>query len=136
MFAAALDLPGLRQRARAASRAVALVVAALMLGMLAGGFGVALLYAWLRQTCGTLPALAIIAGGFAALSLMLLAIAGRRGRPASPRHNEADDVARLAGDGERLAAAAIDALRNGSHGSMLATLALAVLAGVALGRKV
>ena len=98
--------------------------------LVAAGFGLSLLYVWLQQIYGTMIALAIIGGGCALLALILLALAmvrpGRRQRAHAPQP---------ALTGNRTVDEAITAMQQGSRESMLAALALAVVTGVTLGRK-
>ena len=118
-----------------------LVAAASAALLVAAGFALALLYVWLAGLYGTMIALAIIAGGFAVLALILFLIAFLR--PAAKAHA----VHRAAPDMDVAAAAeslarsqrtieeSLAAVQQGSRESMLAALALAVVTGLALGRK-
>jgi hypothetical protein len=83
-----------------------------------------------------MPALGIIAGGCAALGLILFLIAFFRAasRP-RPIHREADGSERMIASGEHAIEEAIDAVQHGSREKMLAALSLALAAGVVLGRK-
>jgi hypothetical protein len=113
-------------RAIAISAALAVIaLAALLTGL---GFALSLLYVWLQQLYGTMAALAIVAGGCAAFGLLLFALAFvRRGRRPGPQPANAT--------GQRTMDEAIAAVQQGSRESMLAALALAVMAGMSLGRK-
>lgn len=123
----------LRGRLRALTITVVLALLALVALLVACGFGLSLLYVWLQQTLGTMPALAIIAGGCAVLALILLALAfarqGRRSPHRAPPRGEHDAST------ERVIEDALAALKQGSRESMLAAVALAVVTGVILGRK-
>ncbi len=116
---------------------MALTLAALLAWVIAAGFGLSLLYIWLDRIEGTMLALTIIAGGGATLGLVLLLIAflrpNRRRREAfEPRRRPVE--ARLAGS-ERMLDEAITAMQRGSRESMLAAVALALVAGLIVGRK-
>jgi hypothetical protein len=119
----------LRRSLRAATLTAVLTLFAFVVLLAAAGFGLALLTVWLQQALGTLPALAIVAGGCAVVALILLAIAflrpGRRRRPPPARD----------GSTERMIDEAIAAVQQGSRESMLAAVMLAVVTGVMLGRK-
>ena len=122
-----------KQRIRALTVTLMLTLVAIAAVLVAIGFGLSLLYVWLQQLYGTMPALAIVGGGCAALALVLFMIAFLR--PASrPRpHVEAPDPA--VGHAQRSVEEAVAAVQQGSRESMLAAIALAVVAGVTLGRK-
>ncbi len=118
-----------------------LVVAASAALLVAAGFALALLYVWLAGLYGTMIALAVIAGGFAVLALILFLIAFLRpaAKSRAVRHAAADtDVAAAAeslASSQRTIEEALAAVQQGSRESMLAALALAVVAGLAIGRK-
>jgi hypothetical protein len=102
--------------------------------LVAIGFGLSLLYVWLQQIYGTMPALGIIAGGCAGLALILFMIAFLR--PASRRMRHSANLSqRIIATGERAVDESIDAVQQGSRETMLVALATALVAGVALGRK-
>ena len=126
----ALDL---RRRLRAATVTAVLALIAFVILLVAAGFGLALLYVWLQQVVGTVPALAILAGGCAVLALILLAIAFLRPGPRRAPRREAP--AGRDGSTERMIEDALAAVQQGSRESMLAAVALAVVTGVILGRK-
>ena len=69
MFAAVLSLFDCKRRIHALKVTVALTLAAVAVVLVAIGFGLSLLYVWLQQIYGTMPALAIIAAGCAVLVL-------------------------------------------------------------------
>ena len=135
MFAACMSLckGEFKARIRSMTVTVVLTLAAIPVVLIAIGFGVSLLYVWLQQMYGTMPALAIIAGGCAGLALILLMIAFLRpkGRP----QRVASAPERALGSGERAIEDAVAAMQQGSRETMLAALALALVAGVTLGRK-
>jgi hypothetical protein len=135
MFAACMSLckGELKRRVRALTVTAALMLAAVAVVLVAIGFGLSLLYVWLQQIYGTMPALAIIAGGSAGLALILFMIAFLR--PASRPRRDADASERAIGSAQRSVDEAIAAVQQGSRESMLAALALALVAGVTLGRK-
>ena len=125
----------LRGRLRALTITAVLALLALVALLVACGFGLSLLYVWLQQMLGTMPALAIIAGGSALLALILLALAfARPGRRAPPRRASPRGAPNGAST-DRLIEDALAALQQGSRESMLAAVALAVVAGVILARK-
>ena len=138
MFAACMSLckGELKRRIRALTVTAALALAALAIVLVAIGFGLLLLYVWLQQLYGTMPALAIIAGSCVGLAAILFLIAFFR--PASrprPVRREAGGSERMIAGGEQAIEEAIDAVQHGSRETMLATLSLALVAGVVLGRK-
>ena len=67
MFAACMSLckGEFKRRIRALTVTGALVVTGAAIVLVAIGFGLSLLYVWLQQLYGTMPALGIIAGGCA-----------------------------------------------------------------------
>jgi hypothetical protein len=138
MFAACMSLckGEFKRRIRALTVTAALALAAAAIVLVAIGFGLSLLYVWLQQLYGTMPALGIIAGGCAALGLILFLIAFFRAasRP-RPIHREADGSERMIASGEHAIEEAIDAVQHGSREKMLAALSLALASGVVLGRK-
>ena len=136
MFAAVLSLFDCKWRIHALKVTAALTLAAVAVVMVAIGFGLSLLYVWLQQIYGTMPALAIIAAGCAVLGLILFLIAFLR--PAShPRaiRRDADVSGGTIASGERPIDEAIASVQQGSRETMLAALSLALVAGVILGRK-
>ena len=137
MFAACMSLckGEFKRRIHALTVTAALMLAAVAIVLVAIGFGLSLLYVWLQQIYGTMPALGIIAGGCAVLSLILFMFAFLR--PASRRQppRVADGVERATAGGERAIEEAIAAVQHGSREAMLAALALAVVAGLTLGRR-
>jgi len=128
----------LRARLRAMTVTAVLTVIGVLLILTALGFGLALLYVWLAQMLGMLVALAIIGGGCALLALILFAIAAwrpgpgdRRARRAPPRPERAADTAT-----DRVLDDALAAMQGGSREQMATALALALVTGMMLGRKV
>ena len=131
MIAALVELfaAGLRRKLLSLTAIAALLLLALAALLTAAGFGLALLFVWLQGLYGTMPALAIVGGGCAALAVLLvLATMLRGGRRAGPAY-----AARPTG--QKTVDEAIAAIQQGSRESMLAALTLAVIAGVSLGRK-
>jgi hypothetical protein len=136
MFATVLSLFDLKRRVHALKLTAALALAAVAAVLIAIGFGLSLLYVWLQQIYGTMPALAIIAAGCAVLGLILFLIAFLR--PASrprPIRRDADASGGTIAGGERAVDEAIAAVQQGSRETMLAALSLALVAGVIVGRK-
>lgn len=133
MFAACMNICKRRfkQRIRSLTVTLMLTLVAVAVVLVAIGFGLSLLYVWLQHLYGTMPALAIIAGGCAVLALILFMIAFLR--PASRPRVEAPEPA--IGSAQRSIEEAIAAVQQGSRESMLAALALALVAGVTVGRK-
>ncbi len=123
----------IRRRVQTMTATAALVLMALAAFSIAAGFGVSLLHFWLAQTYGSMTALAILGGGFAVFSLFLFLIAFLRParRPAPP----AQDGERVLADAVRLVEDSIAGVRTGSRETVVATVLVAVLAGLALGRK-
>ena len=142
MFAACVSLckGHFKQRIRALTVTAALTLAAVAVILVAIGFGLSLLYVWLQQIYGTMPALGIIAGGCAVLGLILFLIAflrpAARARARAARR-DADASGGTLASGERAIDEAVAAVQQGSRESMLAalSLSLALVAGVILGRK-
>lgn len=133
MFAACMNIckGHFKQRIRSLTVTLMLTLVAVAVVLVAIGFGLSLLYVWLQQLYGTMPALAIIAGCCAVLALILFMIAFLR--PASPPRVEAPEPA--TGSVQRSIEEAIAAVQQGSRQSMLAAIALALMAGVTVGRK-
>jgi type VI protein secretion system component VasK len=133
MFAACMNIckGRFKQRIRSLTVTLMLTLVAVAVVLVAIGFGLSLLYVWLQQLYGTMPALAIIAGGCAVLALILFMIAFLR--PASRPRVEAPEPA--TGSAQRSIEEAVAAVQQGSRESMLAALALALMAGVTVGRK-
>lgn len=138
MFAACMSLckGEFKRRIRTLTVTGALVVTGTAIVLVAIGFGLSLLYVWLQQLYGTMPALGIIAGGCGGVALILFLIAFFRpvSRP-RPVHREAGGSERMIAGGEQAIEEAIEAVQHGSRETMLATLSLALAAGVVLGRK-
>ena len=101
MFAACMRLckGDFKRRILALSVTVALTLAAVAIVLVAIGFGLSLLYVWLQQLYGSMPALAIIAGGCVALGLTLFLIVFFRRTP-RPIHREAAGSERMIASGE------------------------------------
>jgi predicted anti-sigma-YlaC factor YlaD len=122
----------LRARLRAMTVTAVLTVIGMLLILTALGFGLALLYVWLDQMLGMVVALAIVGGGCTLLALILFAIAAWRpksGRQPPQRERAAADTDRVLDD-------ALAAMQGGSREQMATALALALVAGMMLGRKV
>lgn len=145
MFRVLFDLlrGDLARRVHAMKVTAVLAVAATLCLLVAAGFALSLLYVWLQGLYGTMPALAIIAGGAAIVAVILFLFAflrpqARRPEPA-PRAAPVSDVeaaARTFASTQRSVDEAIAAVQQGSRESMLAALALAAVVGLVLGRKV
>ena len=102
--------------------------------LLAFGFGVSLLSVWLQQLYGTMIAFAIIGGGSAVIGFILFAVASWR--PASQARSAPHEAAVPEFDAaKRSFDEAIAAVQHGSRETMLAALAIALVAGVTLGRR-
>ena len=138
MFAACMSLckGEFKRRLRALTVTAAVAVTGAAIVLVAIGFGLSLLYVWLQQFYGTMPALGIIAGGCASLGLILFLIAFFRpvSRP-RPDRREVAGSERMIASGEKAIDEAVDAVQHGSRETMLAALSLALVAGVVLGRK-
>lgn len=161
MFGTLLRLAGidLKAKIRAITLTVGLAVAGAVTAMITAGFAIALLYVWLQHNFGTVEALAIVAGGFALVTIVLFTIAfarpGQRSKrvtepPAAAADNAPDraDAAAKSGlgfgtlgvekamaYGEKVVDDAVGAVENGPRQSRLIALALAGLAGIILGRR-
>lgn len=128
-----------KRSVRSMTITVALVVAAVVALLIGAGFGLSLLYFWLESTEGTVLALTIIAAaGCAVLGLVLLLFAFARPKRRDPRkafapHYKPHEPG-MAGS-ERMFDEAIAAMQKGSRESMLAAVALALVAGMMAGRK-
>ena len=138
MFATCMSLckGEFKRRMRALTVTAVLMLAAIAVVLVAIGFGLSLLTVWLQQIYGTMPALGIVAGGCAVLSLILFLIALLR--PASrarPLPREADRLESEIASGQRAIDDAVSAVQQGSRETMLAALTLALVTGVTLGRK-
>jgi len=135
MFAACMSIckGHFQQRIRSLTVTLMLTLVAAAVVLVAIGFALSLLYVWLQQLYGTMPALAIVAGGSAALAVILFMIAFLRPASRPLPHVEAPDPA--LGHAQRSVEEAVAAVQQGSRESMLAAIALAVVAGVTLGRK-
>ncbi len=127
-----------KRSVRSMTITVALVVAAVVALLVGAGFGLSLLYLWLENTEGTVLALTIIAAGCALLGLVLLLFAFARPKRQDPRDASAPHYkpyeSGMAGP-ERMLDEAIAAMQKGSRESMLAAVALALVAGMMAGRK-
>jgi type VI protein secretion system component VasK len=123
----------LRARLRAMTVTAVLTVIGVLLILTALGFGLALLYVWLAQMLGMPVALAVIGGACALLALILFAIAAWRPGPGTkpPRPERAADTAT-----DRVLDDALAAIQGGSREQMATALALALVTGMMLGRKV
>lgn len=131
----------LKARLRAMTVSAVLTLIGLVLLLTAIGFGLALLYVWLQQVLGTVIALAIIAGTCVLLALILFAIAAWRPKPGGkPAHRAPPPPRPESTTGsaatDRMFEDAVAAMQQGSREQMLAALALALVTGIILGRKV
>jgi len=114
-------------------------VGAIMLA-LALGFGIALLYAWLELKYGAMPALAILAGGWAVLGIVLLGIAflrptRRRRVNVAPAVNLKNPAVAIAQATEQAVDSASNLVREGSRQHVLGAIVVAALAGFLIGRR-
>jgi hypothetical protein len=134
MFATVLNLFNFKRRVRALGTTISLALAGVAVILVAIGFGLSLLYVWLQQIYGTMPALAIIGGGCAGLALILFMTAFLRPASRLKRRN-ASLSQRIIATGERTIDESIDAVQQGSRETMLVALATVLVAGVTLGRK-
>jgi hypothetical protein len=136
MFELVLKLlqSGVHRRVHRLKVTALLIVAGAALMLVAAGFGLALLNLWLQQLYGIMIAYAIIGGGCAAAGLILCAVA--LWRPGGhPRSVPAAAAAPEIDAARRSFEEAIAAVRHGSRETMLAALALAVVAGLTLGHR-
>jgi hypothetical protein len=130
-----------RRNVHAFKRTAMLTTVAVVVALVAVGFGLSLLTVWLERLYGTMAALAIVGGGCAALALILFTVALRHPAPRpqpAPRVAEATDIdvaRRTIADSERAIDEALTGMQQGSRGSMLAAVSLAVVTGIILGRK-
>jgi predicted RND superfamily exporter protein len=136
----AAHLFDLRSTLRRMTVTAALLAAAGAALLAAIGFGLALLYIWLQWTLGTMPALAVIGGGFAILALVLLLVALLRPQPKTQPASRLRAAAKQTGDArienaERLYGRAMASLQEGTAKSVLAVLVLALASGYMLGRR-
>ena len=125
---------GVHRRVHRLKVTALLIGAGAALMLVAAGFGLALLNLWLQQLYGIMIAYAIIGGGCAVMALILCAAASWRpaSQPRPAPHAAAApefDAARRSFD------EAIAAVQHGSRETMLAALALAVVAGLTLGHR-
>ena len=145
MLAAVFDAfaGGFRRSLRAFTLKSSLVAAAVALLAIALGFALSLLYVWLQQVYGTMPALATIAGGCAVLALILLAVAFRRKAHRAPPQptpqaappSDLDAARETVAASQRTIDESIAAVQQGSRESMLAAISMALVMGIILGRK-
>ena len=130
----------IRRDVRAFVKTAVLLTAAAAALLTAAGFALSLLYVWLAQVYGVVPALASIAGGCAALALFLVSVALYRPRvpqaaPAGPAPTIFDVANSTVAAGQRTVEDGVGAMQQGSREAMIAALALAVVTGITLGRK-
>jgi hypothetical protein len=106
---------------------------------LALGFGIALLYQWLRVKFAVIEALAIMGGGWAVLGIILLLLAFLRSRPRQRRFHGVDPLAQPAMAAAQVTEQAIDnakgIIRDGSRQQVFGAIIIAALAGFLLGRR-
>jgi hypothetical protein len=125
---------GVRRRVHKLTVTLVLTLVGAVFVLVAIGFGLALLTLWLQQIYGTIIAVSIVAGGCAAVGLILFALACWRPAPRPrPVHHEA--VAPEIEAAKHTFDDAIAAVQQGSRESILVALSLAVAAGIVLGRK-
>jgi len=125
---------GLHRRVHRLKVTAVLLLAGAAFLAVAIGFGVSLLTVWLQLLYGTMIAYAIVGGGCAVIGLILFAAAFWRGpspRRAAPQETAAPD----ADAAKRSFDEALAAVQHGSRESMLAALALALVAGLTLARR-
>jgi hypothetical protein len=134
------DLYGaaLRHSVRRMMLTAALMLLALSAWIGAAGFGLSLAYVWLQRSEGTMAALAIVGAGCVALGLILLlgallARRQRRWRGASGLSGGTSNAERV--PVERMLEEAVAAIQGSSRESILAAAALALAAGMVVGRR-
>ena len=134
----------IKARLRAMTVTAVLTLIGMVLLMTALGFALALLYVWLQIVLGTIVALAVVAGAAAFLALILFALAAWRPKPGSRKpvqHAPAPPPPPRAEDAggqsptDRMIDEAITVMQQGSREQMLATLSLALVTGIVLGRR-
>jgi type VI protein secretion system component VasK len=143
MFAACMSLckGELKRHIRSMTVTAVLALAAIAVVLVALGFALSLLYVWLQQIYGTMPALAIIAGGCAVLALILLSVAFRRKAhwaaptPHAVPPSDLDAARDAVAASQRTIDESIAAVQQGSRESMLAAISMALVMGIILGRK-
>jgi hypothetical protein len=113
-------------------------LAGAILIVLALGFGVAALHEWLALRYGTLPALGILGGVWAALGILFLCLAflrpKRRKRPALAL-NLQEPAAAIAQATEQAVQNATGLVREGSRKQVFGALVIAAVAGFLIGRR-
>jgi hypothetical protein len=133
MLGTIASLFDVRRRVQTMTTTAALLLTAMAVLAIAAGFGLSLFYFWLQQIYGSMVALAIVAGVFAGLSLILFLIAFLR--PARRPHPAPQDGERVVADTVRLIEDALAGVQKGSRETLVTTVLVAVLAGLTLGRK-
>lgn len=128
----------LKSRLRAMRVTALLTLIGVALLLTAMGFGLALLYVELQQVLGTLIALAVVACSSVLLSLIFFALAAWRAKPraraaygvSSPPPSATSSTA-----AEHMIEEGISTLQQGSREQQLATLSLALVIGIILGKR-
>jgi hypothetical protein len=141
MIATLLGVIGidLKREVRHITVTVVLALVGAVLAILAIAIGLRALYLWLELHYGVFPALGILGGSSALIALVLFGFAFLR-RNARPRPRVANPLrasaASLVEAGEQAMENATDTVRHGSRKQVYATILIAVLAGLVLGRKI
>jgi hypothetical protein len=129
----------LKRQVRSVVMTAIFAVAGAILIVLALAFGIAALYEWLKLSYGTLPALGILGGTWAALGLVFLALAflrpkgrQRRAVAVNPLREPAAAIVQAT---EQAVDDATNLVRQGSRKQVFGALFVAVLTGFLIGRR-
>jgi hypothetical protein len=141
MLGSVLRLIGIDLKRQVRETVMTIVFALLgaILILLALGFGIAALYEWLKLQHGTLPALGILGGAWAALGIVFFILAFYR--PKGRTHTDVKAVnlqepaAAIVQAAEQAVNNASGVVREGSRKQMFGALLIAAVAGFLIGRR-
>ena len=141
MFRTVLSIVGfnLKRQVQHTVMTVVLAVAGGIFILLALGFGIALLYQWLRLHFTVIEALAIMGGGWAVIGIILLLVAFYRPRPGQRQYRGVDPLREPAVAAVQMTEQAMDdatgIIRDGSRKQVFGAIVIAALAGFLVGRR-
>jgi hypothetical protein len=129
----------LKRQVRHVVMTVVLALAGAIFVALALGFGIALIYQWLRLEYSAIEALAIMGGGWAVLGIVLMLLAFLRPRPGQRRYRGVDPLRQPALAAVEMTEQAVDnatgIIREGSRKQVFGAIVIAALAGFLVGRR-
>jgi hypothetical protein len=130
----------LKRQVRYYVMTVVLAVIGTVFIALALGFGIALLYQWVRLHFTVMQSLAIMGGGWAVIGIVLMLLAFLRPKPGQRRFYGVDPLRQPAVAAAQVTEQAVDnatsIIREGSRQQVFGAIIIAAAAGFLLGRRI